>query len=328
MKDYFSSILFAAMSLVVLSAAGETACTRTQAFELERGWNAIFLEVQPDADTPAAVFGGAPVDIAAAYLPPVASVQFIRNPAEEPWNEPGWAVWYASSRPESVLSNLQAVRVNRPYLVHATAAATLSVTGRAAPQVVVWRPNSFNFVGFSLDAVAPPTFTEFFAGSAAHADARFFRLVNDRWRKVAAPETTRMRPGEACWIYCRGRSAHQGPVSVTNTGGVSGIDFGQEGDLAKVYLFNVGKLPAAIHLEQSPQGAVPLAIVETDRPGLDAGIQALTRTGVSFELEPGAKRSVHLHCRREKMTADVQEGLLALTVDTGQFYLIPVRVER
>jgi len=267
------------------------------------------------------------VDVVAAFYPATTSVQFVNDPAEEPWKKDGWGVWYAPERPEAMFSNLTTLLGNRPYLIHAKQDVTLSVTGSAQLNHVPWKSNSFNYVGFGLDPADPPTFADFFAGSKAHVTGRFYRLVNDKWQKVTSPTTTVMSPGEAYWVYCSGRSAFQGPLAVSFAG-LAAIDFGDNLDTVTLSLLNTGLDPRTIRVEAIPADGLPLAWVERDwekfldtYPPLESPTELPT-------LEPGVTDQYRIHLRREQMTAAEQSALLKLTTDGGQIHWIPITAKK
>src|SRR6185436_11818371 len=130
------------------------------------------------------------------------------------WKKDGWAVWYSGRRSDAFLSTLHAVDGNKAYLIYADTAVTWNVTGVVTYNPVRWRGDSFNHVGFGVSAVSPPTFEKFFAGSAAHAQKKIFKLVNGHWTLVTDPITETVRSGEAYWIYAKGSSQHQGPLNL------------------------------------------------------------------------------------------------------------------
>ena len=152
--------------------------------------------------------------MAAAYFGGDSPVQFIQNPGSISWKKDGWAVWYAPSRPDGFLATLFAINGNRAYLIYAESDFIWNVGGDVNLGKAKWKPDSYNFVGFGVDAVAPPTFGKFFAGSPGHQPGRIYRLVNGQWTLIASPATAPMRSGEACWIYCQGASDYQGPLTV------------------------------------------------------------------------------------------------------------------
>jgi hypothetical protein len=132
--------------------------SREQVVVLTKGWNAVFLEVDPLEWAPAAVLSGMPVDIVARYFTLVTPVQFISDPADEPWKTKGWGVWYAPGREDAFLTNLHAIQGNQCYLVHAKKAMTWRISGVVRPRRTSWKTDSFNLFGACVDAAGPPTF--------------------------------------------------------------------------------------------------------------------------------------------------------------------------
>jgi hypothetical protein len=65
--------------------------------------------VQPEENDPATVFTGLPEESSVwAWIPLNTTVEFIQDPDEGLWNQPGWAVFFKSSVKE-FLNNLHAV---------------------------------------------------------------------------------------------------------------------------------------------------------------------------------------------------------------------------
>src|SRR5262245_12293010 len=92
--------------------------TRSQQVLLKKGWNAVFLEVDPADPAPTTVFARTPVDIAASFYAPASSAQFVSNPSVDLFKMAGWGVWYAENRPDAFLKTLHAVNGRQAYLVH------------------------------------------------------------------------------------------------------------------------------------------------------------------------------------------------------------------
>lgn len=105
--------------------------TRVQSISMRAGWNAVFLEVQPEASKPAEVFAGLPVESVACFVPGRLEAQYLRNPGDAPWRDEGWAVWHAPSRAEAFLSNLYDIQAGRALLILANADFDWTITGEA-----------------------------------------------------------------------------------------------------------------------------------------------------------------------------------------------------
>lgn len=298
---------------------------RTQVVSLHKGWNAVFLQVTPTNSDPAAVFANTPVSQVAIYFDINSSVQFIQNPGGISWKKDGWAVWYAPNRSDAFLSNLYSINGNKSYLIYSDQDYSAAIIGNVTFEVPKWKPNSFNFTGFSVSGQSPPTFDKYFAGSAAHHPYRIYRLVNDQWTLVANPSTTSMRAGEACWVYCSGASDYQGPLAIKLTSG-QGITFNGTGQTA-ITLANSTPDPLNIQVDTMANDiGVPLGYV----------VRGITTGGIvnaTFDLpahysppalEAGQSSGLWLKLRQEKMTATTQSTLLKISSDSGAEIWVPV----
>ncbi|WP_372806042.1 hypothetical protein [Pontiella sp.] len=302
---------------------------RRQSLELEKGWNAIYLTVEPVDSYPPAVFTNSPVDIAATYDGIFSPRQFSSDPAANMLNQLGWGVWYAPPRPDSFLSDLSAIHGQKPYLLHAKAACRLEIAGEVEMPNVRWQPNAYNLVGFDLDSLAPPTFAQFFAGSTAHAESNVYRLVGGSWRKVLAPDTAAMRSGEAFWIHCNGNSNYQGPLKA-ETATFGGISLGLTGDNLVIRNETVHPLEAKmVHVVGNGNG-LPLAIV-IEIIGEEVGMESLkipmTNGAWNIALPPleaGGAVRIPLALRMEAMTQAEGQALLCIETDLGTQTWLPV----
>ena len=78
----------------------------TQSITLQPGWNAIWLEVQPENKATSAVFSNLPVASVWTRAERLSAVDFIQDPSEQVFNEAGWLGWFPPARPEAFLGNL------------------------------------------------------------------------------------------------------------------------------------------------------------------------------------------------------------------------------
>ncbi len=301
---------------------------RVQTLQLQPGWNAVFLEVEPPDTAPDTVFANLPVDVVARYFPQTSPVQFISDPAETPWKGPSWGVWYAPTRDDAFLTTLHAIQGNKAYLVHATQACLWSVEGNVAFTRLRWQADSFNLTGFWVNPQTPPTFAAFFAGAQGLIGDRIYRLVDGRWQPVAAPGSTSMREGEACWVYCRGKTDYQGPLKV-KAPGVEGLDFGAAANSLAIDLQNESSAPIRVTCELvAGSGGLPLAYAVKDLANLKTTYPPLD-SAVSYPaLEPGRPEVLQLQARREAMTSASQSTLLKISTDAGVQFWVPVRASR
>lgn len=319
--------LLAVIGFVPVAAAD---ALQSQTINLHKGWNAVFLQVEPTNARLADCFGGTPVTMVASYVGDGLTVQYVQNPTTNTISQQnGWLVWYAPTRPDAFLTRLFNLTGNKAYLVYSKSDYVWLVSGTVTLATVRWKPNSFNLVGFGVDELSPPTFDQFFAGSDAHHPYRIYRLVNERWVLVDSAPATQMRSGEACWIYCKGSSDYQGPLYAKIQNGKTVTLNGPSP--AGVLLANNSKNPLSVRVEKvGGNPGVPLGFV----------LRAVTESNVvaaTFDLpdvynmpafDPGESRGFWLALHPERMTADAQSTLLKITTDIGTQCWLPVEGHR
>ncbi|WP_157755413.1 hypothetical protein [Marinobacter salinus] len=208
------------VTLAEVVCSGGLNCTQT--IRLTPGWNAIHVKVSPTDDATGQVFAdfvdgsGAQISSVWTWLAQRAKVDFIQDPdAENMLSAPGWLRYFPAAAPQAFMSNLYAIQANRAYLVklEGGSEATLSITGRPAVPRISWQPGEFNLTGFHVDPNNSPVFSDFFAGSAAHAGQAIYRLVGDQWQQVT-PSSTAIDPDAAYWVFSESGSDYLGPMDV------------------------------------------------------------------------------------------------------------------
>lgn len=323
--NLISSFLWAICSLALWEVCAVTAqadTRRTQSIALVKGWNAVYLQVTPVNGDPSVIFANTPVTIATTFLAALGTVEFIQNPETIQWKKEGWVAWYAPERPDAFLSSLSTLSGNRAYLIFSQRDFTWEVAGEVTFVRPRWKSDSFNFIGFGLDAQFPPTFAKFFSGSAAHQPNRVYRLVNDQWTLVANPNVARMRAGEAYWIFCKGGSEFEGPLQLRFSG-VEDIFFGGQGE-ASMALANRSPDPFSVKVETD--GDLPLSyIVRGITEGrMDDLLLEFSALHQLPSLEPGQKTGLWLKLRRERMTQTRQSTLLKISTDSAVELWVPL----
>jgi len=301
----------------------------TQSLTLKKGWNSVFLKVFPENPDPVAVFKGTPVSIAAAYFRSESSTRFISDPDTSTLKKEGWSIWYAPDRPDAALADLGAIFGNRAYLVYAESDFTWNVEGVVHFGRIRWKPDSFNLVGFPVDRLAPPTFDKFFSGSRSHNLLRVYRLVDEKWTRIANPSSAVIENGVAYWVYSKGASDHQGPIGVRIPKGEA-ITVGTQVSSATVVLSNTSTDPVDISVERKGSGSsnLPLGL---GLKGFNQTTSRLTSFAVEFPaslsfktLEPGEKAAFVLEPRVEQMQSAVQATLLKISTQSGIVHWVPV----
>lgn len=329
MKQHSTLIRFltemAAVLFVLFVFTSGSMASTTQTITLRPGWNAVYLEVQPDERAPATVFRDLPVESVWTWFDRTSSVEFIRDPAEGLWAQPGWSV-YAKSPEKSALTNLYAIFANRAYLIKLGGRqnVTWTVTGTPATDKTLWTADSFNLVGFHVNTANLPTFADFFSSSPSHAGQPVYRLSPQGvWELVANPAATTIKSGDAYWVYCNGSSTYQAPMNVQIMG--SELNFGTTTDMNAVTITNNSTAAriATIRFQPSVDWFTHQLFNATtgfnEYPKLDTW---------TLQLYAGQQTNIWMAVRRELLTSNLSQGNLEITDDVGSRFLIPVSVEK
>jgi hypothetical protein len=217
---FLSSIIFSGTSLANVSCVEGGQCTQTIA--LVPGWNAIYVQVEPNEGATEVVFSdlvdetGPQINSVWTWLAHRSKIDFIQDPdSENLLSAAGWLRYFPPQAQQSFLTNLFAVSSNRAYLVNLAGSenATLTISGKPVVPKANWEPESFNLTGFHIDPTNPPTFSDFMASSPAHKGQPIYRLINNSWHLVDAL-TTPIEPGVAYWIFSQAGSDFTGPLDV------------------------------------------------------------------------------------------------------------------
>ncbi|HEY5914770.1 MAG TPA: hypothetical protein VJA21_29620 [Verrucomicrobiae bacterium] len=304
----------------------------TQTLTLQPGWNAVYLEVQPDNNTTTAVFARLPAASVWSRAERISSVDFIQNASEETFNEAGWLRWFHPSRPEAILNNLFAVFPNRAYLIRSTNATPVvwSLTGRPALRQAAWVPDAYNLRGLPVSPATPPTFLNFFRHSPSHFNAasgqleKIYRLnASGQWAQVAANDAT--RSGEAYWIFTRGASDYLAPLHVQVDLG-DGLDFGPGLTVLNLWLANrtAGPLSALVRDLAAPDSILSHYVFD---PQLGGQWPALPNP-LAKSLTAGETARCRLGARRQDLTEQQYQSVIEVTDGAGVRLLVPVLVDK
>lgn len=315
----------------------------THTFTLNAGWNAVFLDVEPEPQDCATVFSGLPIDSVWYWSPNNSSVQFTRNPNDIGPDDPDWRVYFPETSLGRASTTLRVVRGNRPYLIKISGTASVNwvVRGKPSTRALDWAPNSYNLVGFSTDPSGSPTFQKLFAGSTAHTGQVVFRLSSSQlWEQVANPSTAQPRSGEAFWVYTKGTSTYQGPLRA-DLADSGRLDFGRGVAELQVNVWNDSGAAKTctikvLNSEAPPAGAsialagtVPLSYWKDDYAHSDAGWRAQTAS-VSISVPTKDYKPYRLSVRRQDMAVPAAGGtalyqsVLQITDGEGMRLLLPV----
>lgn len=318
-----ANILMGVLLLVLFATVTVSAREVTQTLTLKPGWNSVFLQVDPSPNACEEVFAGLE-NLMSVWIwhPRLSTVQYIQDPGALIPDASRYMVYFPGN---PVLSNLHAIYGETAYIIHLGGRedVTWTVTGQPCMPEIQWKPNSFNFVGFHLTPGEEPFFGDFFSTSPALAGQDIY-ILNDggKWALVANPAVTRMKSGEGFWIYCKGRSEYQGPLSV-QTDQSGGLLYGAHLVEQNLRLLNASgeDLDLAINLE----GDVPLSWWHLDPETGDSGWHDFPM-GVS--LAAGNKKTLRIGVTRAGLEPGaLYESNLVITNGSGVTVSVPVNVE-
>ena len=317
----------------------------TQTISLRAGWTAVFLQVQPNPADCDAIFAGLPVESVWAWNGRFATVQYITDPNSLLPGEPDWLNWVAPGSTNRVSANLFKLQGGRAYLIKASAAVTLTLSGQPLLRNPDWLANSFNLVGFPVSSNSPPTFQSYFAPSPAHAGQPVFRLnTAGSWVQVASPSTTTLLPGESFWVRSAGASTYPGFLKITFERGRE-LDYGRTLIEQTLRIKNTSSNTTVFTLKTvasgSPPnpsfpamaGGVPLSYWRMNFASNQVGWVNLPAQLSSPSMAPGAEWALRLAVRRADMnsfnlpagyTDALYQSLLEVTDTLGSRALIPV----
>ncbi len=292
----------------VLSAAAIT-----QTITLRPGWNAVYLEIEPDENRIDRIFSQVPVASVWRWIPPRSGADYVADPAEGLLSFDGWFGYFPPKRPESFLNNLYRLNANQAYLIEleGTQNHTITLTGKPVFRRKQWATDGYTLTGFEVDAANPPTLGDYFENSPAHADMLIFKLSADgRWNPVASPYAETIQRGEAYWVYTNGASDWQGPLNVDLDGGDS-LDFGTALNRATLVMANESTADAVFTFNRVNGDATPLGYELTD-PGTQQLSYPDLTDGFPVNLAAGFNRMFTVAVRRGEFVQDNYEEIIEI----------------
>jgi hypothetical protein len=328
----------------------------TQTIPLEKGWNAVFLTVQPDPADCETVFSGLPIDKVSMWNNHMLAEQFVDSQtAASEIDTTDFLNWSPSSGSSTYAHSLQNVAGGRAYLVHTTDQATWTPKGYPTVQRTYWEPDVHNLVGFPVSTVISeqPFFSDYLAhtdsidGSAGtQQDERVcVVLATDDAAPQYLPITSqlnqhRVAAGVAYYIEAQDVSDFSGPLEISPRGS-GGVGFGTERNVAYLYIRNRGNdtttvcvfhLPSETPPSDAPPSAghVPLMLWGPTGVGNNQGwVTWITGDGLAKDgsctekvLAPGEEWGLAMALDRTVMSAPAPEtavwqSLLKVTDDRG-----------
>src|SRR5438874_5715336 len=139
---YWRPYVFLAATLWLLLSCGDISAQWTnQTIVLHSGWNAVFLEIQPEPSDCDSLFASLSVDSAWAWNRRFSPVQYIQDPTALIPGDPDWLTWLPGSNPNHVAANLFILQANRAYLIKLPDTASpnnWTIRGRPSVRAIDW----------------------------------------------------------------------------------------------------------------------------------------------------------------------------------------------
>jgi hypothetical protein len=187
----------------------------TQEIHLNEGWNAVFLELEPYPPETAVQLANLPVKRVWTHNSTFFPEKVLRPPSEILIEEPDWQLYQPEGTPGAFATSLHTLQAGRAYLINVSEEVIWTLRGKPLFRKINWRPDSYNLVGFPVDASSPPTFGKWFESSPAHQPLDIWVFQADgTWEQIANPAATGIRPGEAYWVYAQGKSNFEAPLRI------------------------------------------------------------------------------------------------------------------
>ncbi len=234
-----------------------------QTVSLAKGWNAVYLQVEPDDARCAVVFGDWPVASVSLYNMAHMYAQFIENPGE-PQSSPVEFLTWSPGVPAGA-NGFNQVLAGQSYLVYAQASCVRVLTGRPAVPRIEWIPstNACNLVGFRCGGGA--LFGTYLSG--AGFDASQLAVYSVSGTNSVKPtlvlvggftglNTAPIDQGKSYFIACDKVSSFSGPVKVFPAG-TDGIYFLTNSSCQSLRMKNEHGSALTVSLSLIPSAAAP-----------------------------------------------------------------------
>ncbi|MDJ0654110.1 MAG: hypothetical protein QNJ40_08160 [Xanthomonadales bacterium] len=317
----------ALLAVFVVAAAWQASVAQAvsiqQTFTLQPGWNAIYVELEPDNKDIDVVFSGVPVRSVWRWIPPEPGLDFVSDPAEGLLNVDGWYPYFPATEPESFLTSLFSIDANTAYLVNlqSTTPATLTITGKPMLERLRWNTGGFTLTGLPVAESGAPSFGEFFETSTAHAGQPVYKLGSGGvWQRVNSPFAEAVNSGEAYWIFTEGVSAYQGPLEL-DLSGSENLDFSNTGTERTVSLINNGSADVTVTVSRGTGEDMPLSYELRDPDTNEASYPDLPAS-LPIDVAAGSVEYFNLSTDRANFALPEYEQILEFSNGVGVRYRV------
>lgn len=335
----FFAPLWLGVGIVVLPAHAEWG---VQTVELKPGWNAVFIEVQPEDNLCESVFAGLPVKTVWYWNRSSPMKQFIQDPSELLPKPADWLLYYPKGEARAFLTDLFRITAGDPYLIEVGGSepVTLTLEGSVTAAQPRWVPDSFNLTGFYVNPEKRTKFKDFLQYDSALAGQAIYR-VNSAGKSVAVnPDTETVEAGTAYWMYCKGTSTYAGPFAVEPPV-LTGLDFGKDATERPLVIKNNTGAPKELTLRVLPSLRSGTKSVDKETGLTVFGDVALSYHRLlswqpldgelKFTVQPNSSEQLELAVRRAVMESGLSSGksqfesVIEVSDELGGYFRVPVK---
>jgi hypothetical protein len=320
-----------------------------QTFQLQAGWNAIYLAVQPSPASCDALFANLPVEGVYRHNARRTLAQFDTNPDDLFFRPDEWLQWVPDDGQSGFVRTLNNLPGDATYLIKARTNFVWTVVGRPVLPRLEWVEGKANMVGFQVnpDPAQQPVFADFFRyepgvdATPNPGEERIYEIGPQLQHTNITGRTSRQKilPGRAYWIYAQGLSDFVGGLEVY-AGASEGLVYGTEYNELILRVRNRYGSPVTVSVQHMPSAAPP---ADTPRQAGETPLLWADRTDGGWVWQPwaaGTKSAtrqlatnelweIRLALNRSAMTEPtltnaLWQSLVQVSSTCGSFHQVPV----
>lgn len=273
MKRLLPLSLFALLALAV--TPGLHAQWVKETYQLQPGWNAIYLHGDASYTTPAELFKDYPTVLEVwRWNPNPNQIQFSTSPAVPDATSSEWTIW---KRDDATEQQLSAMIGQSAYLIHCDetvpGTTTVKITQTPVAPSATWLITGANFIGLPADsASSATTFQSYFASFpiAVTAPSKIYKYVGGSLDAsnpvVVAPAGEHIDRNAAYWFQAATVGDFTGLVKYELPDG-KGLAFGRTLSTLTVGVTNRSDSIVTLTIALDDSRLVPAPAGQTDRTG-------------------------------------------------------------
>ncbi|MCB9767708.1 MAG: hypothetical protein H6752_05890 [Candidatus Omnitrophica bacterium] len=184
-------LLFCALSL---PAQGQWV---ERTYQVEAGWNAVFLDVEPYPSACSDLLEGLPVESVWSRRDDGSTIKVVGSIPQLLQEEDLWKVYYPEDSPHSQINSLSHLEVGRAFLIQASESFTLTFKGRPRFVDRAWKVGSLNLGGFYVQSGNAASFEDFLSADPSTGIRSAYSLMpTGGWSEIGDLSTS-IEPGKA-----------------------------------------------------------------------------------------------------------------------------------